>query len=90
MEWPEERMPAQTRVHIHLTVSDLARSQDFYTRFFGVAPVKEQLGYVKFLRWEVYCLNYDLDTRGRGSIIPLQMIQSAASACCEGANQTAS
>ena len=37
------------RVHVHMTVSDLDKSRDFYTRFFGVAPVKEKPGYVKFL-----------------------------------------
>lgn len=36
------------RVHIHLRVTDLARSRDFYERFFGAAPVKEKPGYVKF------------------------------------------
>ena len=36
------------RVHIHLTVSDLAKSQAFYSRLFG-APVKEKPGYAKFL-----------------------------------------
>ena len=37
------------RVHVHMTVSDLEKSRDFYTRFFGVAPVKAKPGYVKFL-----------------------------------------
>ena len=37
------------RVHVHMTVSDLDKSRDFYTRFFGVVPVKEKPGYVKFL-----------------------------------------
>ena len=37
------------RVHVHMTVSDLDKSRDFYTRFLGVAPVKEKPGYVKFL-----------------------------------------
>jgi catechol 2,3-dioxygenase-like lactoylglutathione lyase family enzyme len=37
------------RVHVHMLVSDLEKSRDFYTRFFGVAPVKEKPGYVKFL-----------------------------------------
>ncbi len=37
------------RVHVHMTVSDLAKSRDFYTRLFGTAPVKEKPGYVKFL-----------------------------------------
>lgn len=37
------------RVHVHMTVSDLDKSREFYTRFLGVAPVKEKPGYVKFL-----------------------------------------
>ena len=37
-----------SRVHIHLTVSDLAKSQAFYSKLFG-APVKQKPGYVKFL-----------------------------------------
>lgn len=37
------------KVHIHMHVSDLAKSRQFYERFFGVAPVKERVGYVKFL-----------------------------------------
>ena len=37
------------RIHVHMTVSDLAKSREFYTRFFGVSPVKEKPGYVKFL-----------------------------------------
>src|SRR5947208_16788702 len=40
-------MPA--RVHMHLSVSDLEASRAFYERFFGVPPVKEHDGYVKFL-----------------------------------------
>src|SRR5262249_58197388 len=37
------------KVHIHLHVSDLAKSREFYRAFFGTAPVKEKPGYVKFL-----------------------------------------
>lgn len=37
------------RVHLHLHVSDLAKSREFYERFLGSAPVKEKPGYVKFL-----------------------------------------
>ena len=36
-------------VHLHVRVSDLAKSRGFYERFFGTAPVKEKPGYVKFL-----------------------------------------
>jgi catechol 2,3-dioxygenase-like lactoylglutathione lyase family enzyme len=37
------------RVHVHLHVSDLAKSRDFYERFLGSDPVKVKPGYVKFL-----------------------------------------
>jgi catechol 2,3-dioxygenase-like lactoylglutathione lyase family enzyme len=37
------------KVHIHMRVSDLAKSRDFYERLFGAGPVKEKPGYVKFL-----------------------------------------
>jgi catechol 2,3-dioxygenase-like lactoylglutathione lyase family enzyme len=36
------------RVHVHMAVSDLAKSRDFYTKLFG-SPVKEKPGYAKFL-----------------------------------------
>lgn len=42
-------MTTLPRVHVHLTVSDLARSRAFYEAFLGVAPVKVKDGYVKFL-----------------------------------------
>lgn len=37
------------KVHVHMHVSDLAKSREFYEKFFGVAPVKVEPGYVKFL-----------------------------------------
>ena len=37
------------KVHLHMSVSDLTKSQAFYETFFGGAPVKEKPGYVKFL-----------------------------------------
>jgi catechol 2,3-dioxygenase-like lactoylglutathione lyase family enzyme len=37
------------KVHIHMHVSDLAKSRAFYETFFGVGPVKVKPGYVKFL-----------------------------------------
>ena len=37
------------RVHVHMTVSDLAKSRAFYEKFLGVAPVKLKPGYAKFL-----------------------------------------
>ncbi len=42
-------MSTTPRVHVHMTVSDLEKSRDFYERFLGVAPVKVKPGYVKFL-----------------------------------------
>src|SRR2546429_9925587 len=38
-----------SKVHIHMQVSDLARSRAFYEQFFGAQPVKQKPGYVKFL-----------------------------------------
>jgi len=37
------------KVHIHMHVSDLAKSREFYRAFFGADPAKEKPGYVKFL-----------------------------------------
>ena len=37
------------KVHLHMHVSDLDKSHEFYRAFFGSAPVKEKPGYVKFL-----------------------------------------
>ena len=42
-------MSVAPRVHVHMTVSDLDKSREFYERFFGVSPVKTKPGYVKFL-----------------------------------------
>jgi catechol 2,3-dioxygenase-like lactoylglutathione lyase family enzyme len=37
------------KVHLHMHVSDLSKSREFYRTFFGNAPVKEKPGYAKFL-----------------------------------------
>jgi catechol 2,3-dioxygenase-like lactoylglutathione lyase family enzyme len=37
------------KVHLHMSVTDLGKSREFYERFFGAAPVKTKPGYVKFL-----------------------------------------
>ena len=37
------------KVHIHMHVSDLDKSREFYRAFFGAEPVKEKPGYTKFL-----------------------------------------
>jgi lactoylglutathione lyase len=37
------------KVHLHMHVSDLGKSRDFYERFLGGDPVKVKDGYVKFL-----------------------------------------
>src|SRR5215475_9334905 len=43
------RVALVPRVHLHLKVTDLARSRVFYETFFGASPVKVKPGYVKFL-----------------------------------------
>lgn len=42
-------MNPESRVHIHIAVSNLERSKVFYSKLFGAAPVKERPGYAKFL-----------------------------------------
>ena len=37
------------KVHLHMHVSDLAKSRAFYEKFLGGDPVKVKHGYVKFL-----------------------------------------
>ena len=37
------------KVHVHMSVSNLEKSREFYQKFLGVAPVKVKPGYVKFL-----------------------------------------
>src|SRR5574338_862658 len=37
------------KVHLHMHVSDLAKSRSFYEKFLGGGPVKVKPGYVKFL-----------------------------------------
>jgi lactoylglutathione lyase len=37
------------KVHLHMHVSDLSKSRDFYEKFLGGDPVKVKHGYVKFL-----------------------------------------
>jgi len=37
------------KVHVHMAVSNLEKSREFYEKFFGVTPVKVKPGYVKFL-----------------------------------------
>jgi catechol 2,3-dioxygenase-like lactoylglutathione lyase family enzyme len=53
------------KVHLHLHVSDLAKSRAFYERFLGDGPVKVKPGYVKFLpEWAP--VNLALSTGGPG------------------------
>ena len=42
-------MTTAPKVHVHMKVSSLEKSREFYERFFGTAPVKVKPGYVKFL-----------------------------------------
>src|SRR5437764_13107693 len=37
------------KVHLHLHVTDLAKSRAFYEKFLGAGPAKVKPGYVKFL-----------------------------------------
>ena len=37
------------KVHLHMHVADLAKSREFYEKFLGGRPVKEKVGYFKFL-----------------------------------------
>jgi len=37
------------KVHLHMHVSDLPKSREFYEKFLGGDPVKVKQGYVKFL-----------------------------------------
>ncbi len=39
----------EAKVHLHMHVSDLAKSRAFYEKFLGEGPVKVKPGYVKFL-----------------------------------------
>ena len=53
------------KVHLHLHVSDLAKSRAFYEKFLGGDPVKVKHGYVKFLpEWAP--VNLALSTGGAG------------------------
>jgi len=42
-------VPTNAKVHLHMHVSDLAKSREFYEKFLGAAPVKVKPGYAKFL-----------------------------------------
>jgi catechol 2,3-dioxygenase-like lactoylglutathione lyase family enzyme len=42
-------MTMSARVHIHLSVADMARSRDFYEKFFGVGPAKDKGDHLKFV-----------------------------------------
>ena len=53
------------KVHLHLHVSDLAKSRAFYEKFLGGDPVKVKPGYVKFLpEWAP--VNLALSAGGQG------------------------
>jgi len=58
------------KVHLHLHVSNLAKSREFYRQFFGDAPVKEKPGYVKFLpAWAPVNLALSEGTTASGGVI---------------------
>ena len=53
------------KVHLHLHVTDLAKSRAFYEKFLGAGPVKVKPGYVKFLpEWAP--VNLALSAGGQG------------------------
>ena len=53
------------KVHLHMHVTDLDKSREFYRQFFGQEPVKEKTGYVKFLpEWAP--VNLALSRGGQG------------------------
>src|SRR6266567_1274305 len=67
------------KVHLHLHVSDLTKSREFYERFLGGSPVKVKEGYVKFLpQWAP--VNLALSTGG------LPVVEEMGVDCCH-ANQ---
>src|SRR5262245_3093237 len=58
------------KVHLHLRVSDLAKSREFYRAFLGDAPVKEKPGYVKFLpEWAPVNLAISLGQAGAEGVV---------------------
>jgi catechol 2,3-dioxygenase-like lactoylglutathione lyase family enzyme len=53
------------KVHLHMHVSDLTKSRDFYEKFLGGDPVKVKKGYAKFLpEWAP--VNLALSAGGHG------------------------
>jgi catechol 2,3-dioxygenase-like lactoylglutathione lyase family enzyme len=69
------------KVHLHLQVSDLAKSREFYQKFFGGAPVKEKPGYLKFLPdWAPVnlALGVSPELRSGGRCAPHRLPRSAA------------
>jgi catechol 2,3-dioxygenase-like lactoylglutathione lyase family enzyme len=71
------------KVHIHLHVSDLARSRAFYEAFFEAPPVKVRPGYVKFLpaQWPVNLALSEagvVPARGAGGHFGIQVDTPAA------------
>jgi catechol 2,3-dioxygenase-like lactoylglutathione lyase family enzyme len=61
------------RVHLHMHVSDLAKSREFYEKFLGGLPVKVKRGYVKFLPdWAP--VNLALSAGGHGGQGPVDHV----------------
>ena len=57
------------KVHLHMHVSDLAKSREFYEKFLGGDPVKVKQGYVKFLpAWAPVNLALSTGALGAGTI----------------------
>jgi catechol-2,3-dioxygenase len=51
------------RFHVHLHVSDLAQSQAFYSRLFGVEPARVEADYAKWMLTDPP-VNFAISTRG--------------------------
>ncbi len=60
----EKIMSTFPKIHLSFAVNDLARSIDFYTKFFGEEPIKTKPGYAKFLP-SVAPLNLALHTNAK-------------------------
>lgn len=51
------------RFHVHIAVSDLRQSIDFYSKLFGQAPSKQQMDYAKWML-EDPRVNFAISSRG--------------------------
>src|SRR5205823_7576611 len=76
------------KVHLHLHVTDLAKSRAFYEKFLGAGPVKVKPGYVKFLpEWAP--VNLALSAGGQGGQPPVDPLGVQLAAAERGMAQLA-